>query len=229
MDPVAGGWRFVVGRDEQNRECLWAGAVVGMGAGVGAQDQLMTVQRWSAGVDDGGRSGGAHRDGGGGHRELMAAIGVGASRQQQGPPVSDGEDIVGLEVQLVHSENIGNADELGADPGGGVAENLASATLLDEYAVGHHHQVVGEVQDVFAVVGHDDEADAGAFVQAPDQGAKFAADGGVQVGEGFIKQQGTRSAGQCAGHGDALAFPAGKAGGVSVAQVGELDRDEEFA
>ena len=45
VDPVAGGWRVVVGRGEQNGEGL------GAAVGAGAQDQAVTVQRGSAGFD----------------------------------------------------------------------------------------------------------------------------------------------------------------------------------
>jgi hypothetical protein len=42
------------------------------------------VQRGSAGFDDGGHPDRAHRDGGGGNREFMAAVRVGVAGQEQG-------------------------------------------------------------------------------------------------------------------------------------------------
>jgi len=103
-----------------------------------------------------------------------------------------------------------------------VAEDLVGWPLLDDQAVVHEDDAVGDVAGEADLVGHDDHGHAG-FGKAADDGQHIADQFRVEGGGRFIEQHQAGRDGQRAGDGDALLLPAGEAVRQVIGVIAEAD------
>ena len=81
---------------------------------------------------------------------------------------------------------------------------------LADFALGHHHQPVGDGQRLFLVMRHHDGGQPELALQLADLDAHLFAQLGVEVGQRLVEQQHVRPDRERAGERDALLLPAGQ-------------------
>ena len=111
----------------------------------------------------------------------------------------------------------------------GALEDLAHAAGLDDAALLHDHDVVGEVADHRQVVGDEDEGDAEVAAQVGEELDDLGLDRDVEGGDGLVGDDELGLQGEGAGDGDALALAAGELVRVALGVLGgEADLGEEL-
>jgi len=117
----------------------------------------------------------------------------------------------------------GRDEAIGRAPvevGGGVG--------LQNAAVVHHRDPIRDPEGLLLIVGHDDRRCAGRSENVLDLGADTGAQGGVEVGEGFVEQDDRRIGGEGPGDRDPLLLAARELVGAPSALGGEADQVEHL-
>ncbi len=83
------------------------------------------------------------------------------------------------------------------------------AAVLDDSALVHQRDVVGQLEGFVGVVGDQNGGDVEAADVRQRLLAQALAQVGIEAGKGFVEQQQARFGHQCAGEGDPLLFAAG--------------------
>jgi hypothetical protein len=112
----------------------------------------------------------------------------------------------------VHS---GGADKAGDEGVVGAFEDVHWGGELGGAALVEDGQAVAEGHGLDVVVGDVEAGDAEAALQAADLATHLDAELGIEVGEGFVKQEESRFADNGAAHGDALALTARELAGLA--------------
>ena len=114
---------------------------------------------------------------------------------------------------------------------GGVGQHLFRRRHLDDVAVVHEDNDVGQIQSLRHVVGDEDEGLVQLLLEALHLLLQGAAGHGVQGAEGLIHQDDRRGGGQCPEDADALLLSAGHLRGVlvGVLLIGHLHHGEHVA
>lgn len=100
---------------------------------------------------------------------------------------------------------------------GGVGQHLFRRRHLDDVAVVHEDNDVGQIQSLRHVVGDEDEGLVQLLLEALHLLLQGAAGHGVQGAEGLIHQDDRRGGGQCPEDADALLLSAGHLRGYLLA------------
>ena len=90
------------------------------------------------------------------------------------------------------------------------AVEFAGCAELFDLAGADDRDAVGHRQSFFLIVCHISSGNAAAFADAPDLGAQFDAELGVEVGEGLVEEEDVGADDDGAGEGDALLLPPGE-------------------
>ncbi len=125
-------------------------------------------------------------------------------------------------------EDVGAAEEVGDEGGGGFAVDVLGGAELFDFAAVHDGDAVGHDQGFFLVVGDEDEGYADAVLEALELDLHRPAELGIQGGEGFVEEEDFRSADQGAGEGDALLLAAGELGRFACFKTREGDEVDGF-
>ncbi len=142
-------------------------------------------------------------------------------RQRNGPAAAQAGFTIGRGPRQ-HVDRVG-ADELGHPE---VARGLVEVERraeLDEAAVAHDRDPVGDGHRFFLVVGDEDHRRLDLAVDADQFGAHLAAEGRVEAGERFVEQEEVRAADERLGNGDALPLAARKLVDAAVEQAGNVE------
>ena len=97
-----------------------------------------------------------------------------------------------------------------------MVEDLVGGAVFDDVAAVHHGDVVGDLVDHAQVVGDEDDGDAVALLQLPEQLEDGMLDGDVEGGGGLVGNQDVGVAGQRHGDHDALFLAAADFVGIAA-------------
>ena len=106
----------------------------------------------------------------------------------------------------------------------GAIKDFLGFTILDDFPLIHHSDVIRNVADHREVVGDEDHGEAEFSAQLAQQVEDLGLDGDVEGGDRFVGDDQFRLRGEGAGDGDPLALAAGKLVGV-FAQVARVEAD----
>ena len=95
---------------------------------------------------------------------------------------------------------------------------------LDDLAVAHDRDQVGQAHRLLLVVGHEDAGRAERQVEVLDLGPHPAAQAGVEVAERLVEQEDERLLDQRAAERHALLLAAGHLARLALHQVGDVER-----
>jgi hypothetical protein len=98
----------------------------------------------------------------------------------------------------------------------GVGIDAVGGVELLDHAVFHDGDAIGQGHGLDLVVGHVDDRGPKPLVELFDLGAHLDPQFGIQVGQGFVKEEDARIAGDGPAHGHPLALPAGELGRFAV-------------
>src|SRR5215813_8385099 len=116
-----------------------------------------------------------------------------------------------------------DADEIGDEAAPRPLVQLPRGRRLEDEAVAHDRDPVGERQRLLLIVGDVDRRDAELLLQRADLGPDLDPDLGVQIRKGFIEEQDVGVQDEGPGQRDALLLAAGELAGVAVGQAREID------
>ena len=151
------------------------------------------------------------------------SIGDGIGGRQEHPVPQDRRPLDGPA-----RKHVDRAEELGDERGGRVVvERLRRAHLLDLPLV-EHHDLVGDLERLLLVVGHEQAGDVHLVVELAEPGAQLLADPGVERAEGLVQEQDLGPGGQRPRQGDALPLPAGELRRVAVGEPLELHQLQQL-
>ena len=113
---------------------------------------------------------------------------------------------------------------------GGVGQHLFRRRHLDDVAVVHEDNDVGQIQSLRHVVGDEDEGLVQLLLEALHLLLQGAAGHGVQGGEGLVHEDDRGRGGQGAENADALLLSAGHLAGIfmGVLLIGEVDHFQQL-
>lgn len=106
--------------------------------------------------------------------------------------------------------------------------DLQWGALLFDSSVVEYDQSVGEGHGFDLVVGDVQHGGAQGGVEFLDFYTDLSAQGGVEVGQGFIEQEQTGSTGDGASHGDSLSLASGQLSGIAFEQVFQAQHAGDF-
>ena len=142
------------------------------------------------------------------HRRLQAVTGdddiaVGKARRQQ--------------VHRRAADEGGDIDRIG------FCEYFGRPADLLDFAGHEHRHAIGQRHGLFLIMRHVHGRDAERALQLLQLGARFHAQFGVEIGEGFIEQEQARLANDGAGQRTALLLAARQLAGFAIEQMLDLD------
>ena len=108
-----------------------------------------------------------------------------------------------------------------------VVEIVGPAHLLDLPVV-DHHQLVGDLEGLFLIMGDEHGRHVDLVVQPPQPVAQFLADLGIQRAERLVQQQHLRLRGECPGQRHPLPLTAGELGREPVGELIEMDQFQQL-
>src|SRR5262249_21559518 len=124
------------------------------------------------------------------------------------------------------ADEIGGADEIGHEPVDRLLVDLARRADLDDPALVHDRDLVGERERLALIVGDVDGGEVEVALQPLELAAHAVAQLGVEIGKRLVEQKKLRLHHQRARQREALLLAAGKLGGVAIDQLIERDRVE---
>ena len=116
----------------------------------------------------------------------------------------------------VSGQEVGLAKERCDDVGVGAAVQALGGSRLNDSTIHHDGHMVGEAERLLLIVGHENRGDSGLAKDMPDFRANTLAQGGVEVGKGFIKKDHPGIRRKRPGKGDPLLLAAGQFMGQPV-------------
>ena len=125
--------------------------------------------------------------------------------------------------RAVDEAHLGLADERGDVQVARGAVDLARRAELDDLAVAHDRDEVGQAHRLLLVVGHEDAGRAQLQVEVLDLGAHPAAQARVKVAERLVEQEHERFLDQGPPEGDALLLSARHLARLALHQVGDVE------
>ncbi len=133
-------------------------------------------------------------------------------------------DVVAGRVDHVGADQVGLAEEVRHERGGGVLVELAGCAHLLDHAVVHHRDGVGHGHGLLLVVGDVHERDADLGLDPLELDLHLAPELEVEGPERLVEQQHAGLVDQGAAQRDALLLPAGEQGRLAVLVAAELDQ-----
>ena len=108
-----------------------------------------------------------------------------------------------------------------------VVQVVGRTDLLDPPVV-DHDDLVGDLEGLLLVVGHEHGGDVHLVVQATEPVAQLLADLGIECTEGFVQQQHVGLDRERSGQGHALPLPAGELRRQSIGELVEVHQLEQL-
>jgi len=164
----------------------------------------------------------------------QGGLATGLDRGVAGPCLQCGAQDVDFDVLaidatgLAATPQIGLADEVRDEHGGGAVIYLGRSADLLDIALIHHRNAVAHGERFFLVVGDVDEGDADLALNPFELELHDLTKFQVECPEGFVEKQGAGIVDQCPCQCDALLLPAGQLGGPALGEIGEADDLEHF-